>query len=231
LIYWLAWPTNDIFRAIGAISEKIMLASYLDPMARRLKTAEAAAISGVESRDINRFFDEKIVSSKLLSSDSGRGLSPIACVFIAFYFGTAKLLTADLRRSVIARLEALATGRTHSKDFHDWLSNDWTIREDLLTLDVRPYFERTINVLDLLEQARRKVVTDKDILGGAPVIAGTRIPVYDVAASVTAGHSEDAILKAYPSLKRPDIAMAVLYAKANPVRGRPVLVKFFRTGR
>jgi uncharacterized protein (DUF433 family) len=40
------------------------------------------------------------------------------------------------------------------------------------------------------------IVSDPDILGGMPVIKGTRLPVYDLAASVRAGIPRDRILAA-----------------------------------
>jgi uncharacterized protein (DUF433 family) len=64
-------------------------------------------------------------------------------------------------------------------------------------------------------------VTDPDVLGGTPVIRSTRIPVYDVAASVAAGVPADRILAAYPSLDADKIELATIYAQANPARGRP----------
>jgi uncharacterized protein (DUF433 family) len=65
------------------------------------------------------------------------------------------------------------------------------------------------------------IVCDPEILGGAPVIQGTRVPVYDVAASVAAGMTIDKILAAYPSLKSDQVELATLYALANPQRCRP----------
>jgi hypothetical protein len=50
---------------------------------------------------------------------------------------------------------------------------------------------------------------------------GTRVPVYDVAASVAAGYPMDRILASYPSLSREQVELAALYAEANPQRGRP----------
>jgi uncharacterized protein (DUF433 family) len=64
-------------------------------------------------------------------------------------------------------------------------------------------------------------VSDPDTLGGTPVIRGTRVPVYDVAASVAAGIPMDRILEAYPSLDADKVELAAIYAEANPVRGRP----------
>ena len=60
-----------------------------------------------------------------------------------------------------------------------------------------------------------------DVLGGTPVIRGTRVPVYDVAASVAAGHAVERILETWPSLDAEKIKLASIYAEANPLRGRP----------
>jgi hypothetical protein len=49
----------------------------------------------------------------------------------------------------------------------------------------------------------------------------SRNPVYDAAASVTAGISIDKILSSSSNLKQEQVELAFLYAKANPQRGRP----------
>ena len=73
----------------------------------------------------------------------------------------------------------------------------------------------------LLGEARDMVVSSPDILRGTPVVRGTRVPVHDVAASVTAGIPVDRVLAAYPSLNADKVDLVVLYAEANPPRGRP----------
>ncbi|MFC1458649.1 DUF433 domain-containing protein [Microvirga arabica] len=62
------------------------------------------------------------------------------------------------------------------------------------------------------------IVSDPEILGGMPVIKGTRVLVYDVAASVNAGIPRDRILAAYPTIKEHHLDLAVAYAEANPMR-------------
>jgi uncharacterized protein (DUF433 family) len=64
------------------------------------------------------------------------------------------------------------------------------------------------------------IVSDPEILGGMPVIKGTRVLVYDVAASVMAGIPRDRILAAYPSIKEHHLDLAVAYAEANPLQRR-----------
>ncbi len=71
-----------------------------------------------------------------------------------------------------------------------------------------------------MEMPEEAIVSDPEILGGMPVIKGTRVLVYDVAASVKAGISRDRILSAYPTIKEHDLDLAVAYAEANPLQRR-----------
>ena len=65
------------------------------------------------------------------------------------------------------------------------------------------------------------VTISDDIMGGTPVISGTRVPVHDVAAALAAGVPAKEILEDYPSLTEDRLELAALYAEANPLRGRP----------
>jgi uncharacterized protein (DUF433 family) len=72
-----------------------------------------------------------------------------------------------------------------------------------------------------LEEARQMVVEDPEILQGTPVIRGTRIPVYDLASLVDSETAIEELSELYPRLNREQFALASIYAKANPQRGRP----------
>ena len=50
------------------------------------------------------------------------------------------------------------------------------------------------------------------ILGGKPVIKGTRVPVYLILELLSAGYDFKRIMEAYPTLKEEDIKAAVEYA-------------------
>ena len=65
------------------------------------------------------------------------------------------------------------------------------------------------------------VIEDPEILGGTPIIKGTRVPVYEVAAAVNSETPKDRILKSNPSLKGWQVELASVYANAVPPRGRP----------
>ena len=72
-----------------------------------------------------------------------------------------------------------------------------------------------------LKQAQAMVIEDPEILRGTPVIKGTRIPLYDVVSLVDSGTAIEEILEIYPCLKQSQVKLASIYAKANPLRGRP----------
>ena len=64
--------------------------------------------------------------------------------------------------------------------------------------------------MNMVEEER--VVIDEKILGGKPVIRGTRIPVYLIVELVANGLSIKDILKEYPELNEEDVKAALRYA-------------------
>jgi uncharacterized protein (DUF433 family) len=177
-----------------------------------LSPSEAAVISGVSLRDVHRVIDEHLLPDSFYGPLQPRSFKSHACVFISFYFQSANRLTPEERQRTIA----LA-----SQPSFDWKSPANLVRDEFLTIDFAPFRQAVDERLSKLQTARSIVVSDPEIMGGTPVIRGTRVPVYDVAASVAAGIPLDRILAAYPSLKMEEIELANLYAEANPQRGRP----------
>ncbi len=191
-----------------------------------LTTAEAALVASVTVRDVNRLYDEKMLPEELLLSsfireNHDRYVRPWACAIIAFYFRTAEKLTTSERLKAISatapRVSDVFLSPHHGEYSHDWLVfSDAPLKIDLApaVCDVKERLLRLFN-------AKKMVVCDPEILSGTPVIAGTRVPVYDVAASVEKGIEISGILDAYPSLSPEQVELAAFYAKAVPPRGRP----------
>lgn len=69
---------------------------------------------------------------------------------------------------------------------------------------------------ELFQQAaakvHHKIQIDRKILGGAPCIAGTRIPVYAILQLVEAGYTRKRILKSFPSLSQEDLEAALRFS-------------------
>jgi uncharacterized protein (DUF433 family) len=57
-----------------------------------------------------------------------------------------------------------------------------------------------------------RIVVNPKILGGKPVIKGTRIPLYLILELLSAGYDFKRIIKAYPTLTEEDLKAAVDYA-------------------
>lgn len=190
----------------------------ISPNSQMLTPTEAAVVSSVEVRDVNRVIDESILPKDFyrINPDRTRRLFAHACTFISFYFHAAQYLTADERLRAIA----VASSRLREEPVSK-LEKEWTIRQEFLTIDLAPFLKSVHQKLAELGEARALVVEDPEILGGTPVIRNTRVPVYDVAASFAAGLPMTRILSAYPALTAEMANLAALYATANPLRGRP----------
>jgi uncharacterized protein (DUF433 family) len=187
-------------------------------MLELLTASEAAVVSSVSVRDVNRVIDESILPAEFISLEDGRHVVATGCSLIAFYFESAKQLTSEQRLWAIG----IAGPRLRKPlSMAALLKEDWALRDDFLTIDLAPFLRKTRERLARLDEARAMVTASSEILGGMLVVRGTRVPVYDVAASVAAGISFDRILAAYPSIDANQVELASIYAEANPPRGRP----------
>jgi uncharacterized protein (DUF433 family) len=159
----------------------------------RLTTSEAAVAAGVSIPQIHRIIDEKILPETLYSTAQLRTFRTDACILIAFYFETAEWLTAQ------ARLRTIRDAMAHCGSWEQW--KDCIVEDSFIT----------IRFLEIW----------KGVEGRTPVIRGTRVPVYDIAAAIESGTPTNKILRSYPSLKDWQIELSQIYAKAVPLRGRP----------
>ena len=64
------------------------------------------------------------------------------------------------------------------------------------------------------------IVSDKAILGGKPIIKGTRLSVAFILERLASGWSEEEVLANYPSLTRVDLRAVSAYAGQSSRRER-----------
>jgi uncharacterized protein (DUF433 family) len=117
--------------------------------------------------------------------------------------------------TVTPRFEERAPGSLH---FSTWDC----ARVDLVVVDARSAAIAVRSGLVQLTKARRIVSRAPDVLGGTPLVKGTRIPVHDIAEMLTNGDAPAAIVRAYPQLDKDRVRLAAVYALAYPRRGRPL---------
>ncbi len=81
---------------------------------------------------------------------------------------------------------------------------------------------------DVMERAERyrsvrdaAIVIDEAIMGGTPVIRGTRITVYSILGRIEHGETIDDILVDNPDVPREALEAAATFARTHPLIGRP----------
>lgn len=183
---------------------------YRVPDSEMLTPAEAAVVAEVSVREVNRVFDEALLPKRYLQGGQRRRLRSDACAFVRFYFHAAPKLTAAQRSRVIERVTARPDNAAPAP-----------VEDEFLTVDLNDFVVQTEARRAALHRAREGVVQDPGILGGTPVIRGTRVPVHDIAAALAEGDSPGDIRADYSQLTDEQIEAAALYAAANPLRGRP----------
>lgn len=185
-----------------------------------LRSPEAAFVSGIAVKAVDRAIDDRVLPKGFYVVDGGRMFTLGACVMIAFYHETAKDLTVELRKHVISRFE----NRLRHVEFghcQALASENWNLRERYWSVDLAPFIERAACGYERLREAEAAVSRSEDVMSGAEVLRGTRVLVHDVAASAIADEPIERIRDAYPSLTDRQIRLAIVYATAHPQRGRP----------
>ena len=139
---------------------------------------------------------------------------PIRAVAYFHSLKAADLMDLALRhkREIWARLAELEPWRLEAIEFSPGASLDLP----RLAADPLREAERYRNARD------RYIASDLDILGGTPVIAGTRVTVYSVLGRLSDGDTVEDIAHDYPEISRDALEAAALYARAHPLRGRPI---------
>jgi uncharacterized protein (DUF433 family) len=80
-----------------------------------------------------------------------------------------------------------------------------------LSRETRPPFHQVL-------PSHPRIVRDEKVWGAKAVVAGTRIPVFQLLARLEAGWTEATLLEEYPTLEADDVRAAILYAKTFPAR-------------
>ena len=103
-------------------------------------------------------------------------------------------------------------------------------KESVILIQLSWVRKEVLAGLHRLAEAERMVDTDPELMHGAPVYRGTRIPVHAIADMLAQGATVDGILEGYPALTREKVMSAPFYVKAFPRRGRPATRPWTRRG-
>lgn len=176
----------------------------------QLTAAEASAVTGLSLKSINKAIDLQTVPSNAKAKNGVRKR----------YVSEAALVCLKLEAKGLGELPLSFRKRIFTLVLnHPELA---TVRPvEAVQIDVQQARREIRESIDELKQAEQMVTVDAAVMGGVPVIAGTRIPVGALSDMLAQGASPEEIVEGYPSLNTEQVRLARLYASAHPRRGRP----------
>jgi len=186
------------------------------PITADLTIRETAALSGVSRTTIEKAMEARVLQALTgparLRGGAMRYL-PIRAVVYFHALKAANLTDLPLRhkRAIWTNMSRLEPMQLETIEFTPGAM-----------LDLKRLAADSLRNAERYGKARDRYITsDEDILGGTPVIAGTRLTVYAILGRLQDGDSIDALAEDYPEIPREAFEAAEIYAKSHPLRGRP----------
>lgn len=176
---------------------------------------EVAELAGAPKSTVEKAIEERVIRvRKVRRGRRIRRVLPAHAVAYAKILGTLKYrMDPALKRRLAATLSRVDAG--------GWPASRFEL-EPAVEVDVGRLVGETMARAEAYGTARDKVIVeDEAILGGTPVIRGTRLSVHAVRGRLDGGDTVEDILEDYPHLTREIVEAAVIYARAHPLVGRP----------
>ena len=172
---------------------------------RTLTANEAACVTGVPLRQVQRIIDTGVLGAAAARREGSRLLHCDGLVSLKLVHETTAIFTLDGRRRLVRYLLDRPEAETACVDD--------------VSVDVREMKEEVRRGLSRLGHARETVTIEDAVLAGTPCVKGTRIPACDIAEMLANGDGIGAIRDAWPVLTVGQIEAAALYARAYPPAG------------
>ena len=186
-----------------------------------LTVRETAALAGVPKAAVDKAIETEVLRAALGPSDDGVTRRRLPARAVAYFAALEVSGLADLPVRHKRRLwEAMGQGTgdgpadVHLPDAVEFAPG--------ARLDVGRLAGEPLRAALAYRDARdRYVACDPDILGGTPVIRGTRVSVHAVRARLEGGEPVEELMEDYPGVPREAFEAVALYARTHPLRGRP----------
>jgi uncharacterized protein (DUF433 family) len=184
-------------------------------MRNAFSAREVAELANVPVRAVDKAIEEKVLTAIRPGVRGRRRMLPLhAVAYAAIVARLPVTLSLAAKRNL---------ARTLGKRRPERMTAEPLEIAPAVTVDVPALVGR-----DLAEHAARYsqaredyIEVNPDIMGGTPVLRGTRITVYSVLGRLDGGDSVNDILADNPHLTRKAVETAALYARTHPLVGRP----------
>lgn len=174
--------------------------------------ALAAAITGLPLSAVHKAIDSRVIRPRAARAGATlrRLLTKEQLIYLQLEADGLRLLPVETRREIAESIQQ-SPGTEKLR-----LANGTA-----LLIEIGTARRAVESQLKHLARMTEMVVSDPEIMRGTPVFKGTRIPVDLVADMLAQGATAEDILEGYPTLSKEKIAIAPLYMRAFPRRGRP----------
>ena len=169
---------------------------------------EAAELSGTSETTVKKAVDLKVIPTRRRGTQSCIESADVPVLAMLGHLTELRLLT------------------THKQRLRAWLRTANAAPEFALTPTL--VIRRPEDVEQARERAERYVrlrdewiVSDPAIKGGEPVIKGSRVSVHTLAGRIGDGEGDAVLDEDFPHIPAEAREVALVYARANPRRGRP----------
>lgn len=178
-----------------------------------LRRAEVAELAGVSVKAVDKAIEQKALRVKR-GPNRAALLEPASVVCMALIKQTGNRLAVSDRRRICRFAYETESSELPKAELE--LSPGLVVRYSAAR-------DEHAQALGYVRNRARFIESNPKIRHGDPVISGTRIGVHAIADRINDGDSLESVLEDYPHVPREAFETALLYAKANPRRGRPAL--------
>lgn len=174
--------------------------------------AQAAAITGLSLAAVHKAIDSRLIRPRSARAGATvrRLLTKEQLIYLQLEAEGLRLLPVGTRREIAESIQ-------HSPEVDVMAIGNGKV----LSVECKGARRKVEDQLKQLSRMEEMVLSDPEIMRGTPVFKGTRIPVDLVADMLAQGATTEEILEGYPTLNKEKIAIAPLYMRAFPRRGRP----------
>lgn len=184
-------------------------------MTDEFSAREVAFLADVSVRAVDKAIEERVLAGIRAKARGRRRMLPLHAVpYAAIVTRLPVMLSLATKRDLVRKLSERPTERMTAEP-----------------LEIAPAVIIDVPALvgsDLAERAERYgkaredyIVADPEIMGGTPVLRGTRMTVYAILGRLEGGDTIADIIEDNPHLSREALETAVLYARTHPLVGRP----------
>jgi len=176
--------------------------------------SQVSAVTGLPLRAVHKAIEYKLIRPKRVREGHlvQRLLSRSQAVYLRMEAKGLRSLPLSARRQVARAVEQ-----------NPGIDAMFISEGSVILIQCKSARKEVDTGLRRLAVATRMVESDPEIMRGAPVYRGTRIPVHAIADMLSQGATAAETLEGYPALSREQVELAPMYVKAFPRRGRPAI--------